>query len=210
MDVRLNSTESPASNPMDEDAAEAARVMDWVVRAQAGDEAAFGELVKHYHSRVFAVVVRMVRQAEDAREIAQTTWVKAWQRLDSYRRDSKFFTWIYRIAVNTAMDHMRKVSRQREVPLEDEEGREAMPAPEWSGSLVARPDHAAEQDEVRRVFNEALADLSPEHRAALVMREVEGRSYREIAELQGCRSGTVMSRLFYARRAIQDKLRSVR
>lgn len=210
MDVRLNSTESPASNPMDEDASEAARVMDWVVRAQAGDEAAFGELVKHYHSRVFAVVVRMVRQAEDAREIAQTTWVKAWQRLDSYRRDSKFFTWIYRIAVNTAMDHMRKVSRQREVPLEDEEGREAKPAPEWSGSLVARPDHAAEQDEVRRVFNEALADLSPEHRAALVMREVEGRSYREIAELQGCRSGTVMSRLFYARRAIQDKLRSVR
>ena len=121
MDVNVNSTESPASNPMEEEAAEAALVMDWVVRAQAGDEAAFGELVKHYHTRVFAVVVRMVRQSEDAREIAQTTWVKAWQRLDSYRRDSKFFTWIYRIAVNTAMDHMRKVSRQREVPLEDEE-----------------------------------------------------------------------------------------
>jgi RNA polymerase sigma-70 factor (ECF subfamily) len=152
----------------------------------------------------------MVRNAEDAREIAQTAWVKAWQRLESYRRDSKFFTWIYRIAVNTAMDHLRKVNRQREVPLEDEEGREAQPAPEWGGATVARPDHAAEQDEVRRVFNEALEALSPEHRAALVMREVEGRSYREIAELQGCRSGTVMSRLFYARRAIQDKLRSVR
>lgn len=210
MDPSLNRAGPDSSNPVDEDAVEAAEVAGWVARAQAGDEEAFGELVRHFHARVYAVVYRMVRQAEDAREVAQTTWVKAWQRLDSYKRESKFFTWVYRIAVNTAMDQLRKVSRQREVPLEDEEGREATPAPEWSGSLVARPDQAAEQDEVRRVFNEALAVLSPEHRAALVMREVEGRSYREIAELQGCRTGTVMSRLFYARRAIQEKLRSVR
>lgn len=210
MEEHVNSEVPGPSNPVDEYAAEAAQVADWVVRAQAGDQAAFGELVRHFHSRVFGVVVRMVRQNEDAREVAQTTWVKAWQRLDSYKREAKFFTWMYRIAVNTAMDHLRKVSRQREVPLEDEEGREARPAPEWSGSLVARPDQAAEQDDVRRAFREALDGLSPEHRAALVMREVEGRTYREIAELQGCRTGTVMSRLFYARRAIQDKLRSVR
>lgn len=210
MDDVVNRDAPGTSNPVDESADEAARVASWVEAAQTGDEEAFGELVRHYHARVYGVVYRMVRQAEDAREVAQTTWVKAWQRLDSYKRESKFFTWIYRIAVNTAMDHLRKQARQREVPLEDEEGREARPAPEWSGSLVARPDQAAERDEVRQAFQEALAGLSPEHRAALILREVEGRSYREIAELQGCRAGTVMSRLFYARRAIQEKLRSVR
>ena len=206
----MNKSDDASSNPGPEEAAEAALVSGWVVRAQAGDEQAFGELVRHYHTRVYAVVARLVNQAEDAREVAQNSWIKAWQRLESYKGDAKFFTWIYRIAVNTAMDHLRKVSRQREVPLEDEEGREARPAPEWNGTLVARPDQAAEQDEVRRVFLEALEDLSAEHRAALVLREVEGRTYREIAELQGCRTGTVMSRLFYARRAIQEKLRSVR
>lgn len=210
MDDMVNRYAPGTSNPVDEGADEAARVAAWVEAARAGDEEAFGELVRHYHARVYGVVYRMVRQAEDAREVAQTAWVKAWQRLDSYKRESKFFTWIYRIAVNTAMDHLRRQARQREVPLEDEEGREVRPAPEWSGSLETRPDQAAARDEVRQAFQEALAGLSPEHRAALVLREVEGRSYREIAELQGCRAGTVMSRLFYARRAIQEKLRSVR
>jgi RNA polymerase sigma-70 factor (ECF subfamily) len=210
MDETLNRTGDATSNSMPTEGVEEARVPGLVERALAGDDQAFGELVQLYHARVYGVVYRIVRQADDAREVAQTTWVKAWQRLNTYKREAKFFTWIYRIAVNTAMDHVRRQIRQREVPFEDETGREATPAPEWSGALVARPDQEAEQDDVRRAFNEALSGLSPEHRAALVMREVEGRTYREIAELQGCRVGTVMSRLFYARRAIQDKLRSAR
>ena len=205
MDADLNNGEAEASNPLAE-----AQVAELVERALAGEESAFGELVTMYHGRVYGLVYRMVRQVDDAREVEQTAWVKAWQRLSTYKREAKFYTWLYRIAVNTAMDHVRRQARQREVPLENEEGREPVPAPEWSGSLLARPDVAAEQDEVRQVFHSALEGLSAEHRAALVLREVEGRTYREIAELQGCRTGTVMSRLFYARRAIQEKLRSVR
>ncbi len=156
------------------------------------------------------MVYRVVRQADDAREVAQLAWVKAWQRLGSYKEESKFFTWLYRIAVNTALDHLRQVRRKREVGLEDEYGREARPAPEWSGGQAQAPDEEAAQDDVRRVFREALDRLSPEHRTALVLREVEGRPYKEIAQAMGCRIGTVMSRIFYARRLIQEHMRSVR
>lgn len=205
MDADLNIAGPDASNSTDE-----ARVPELVTRSLAGEEAAFGELVQLYHGRVFGLVYRIVRQADDAREVEQTTWVKAWQRLGTYRKEARFFTWLYRIAVNTAMDHVRKQIRQREVPLEREDGRDPVPAPEWAGSLQTRPDAAAGQDEVRVAFAAALEGLSAEHRAALVLREVEGRTYQEIAKMQGCRVGTVMSRLFYARRAIQDKMRSVR
>lgn len=210
MDDTLNKTVVPPSNQGVEEALEEQQVGAWVHQAQAGDEEAFGELVRFYHTRIYGVVMRVVRQPDDAREVAQNSWVKAWQRLDSYQGEARFFTWIYRIALNTAMDHLRKVNRQREVPLEDEEGREARPAPEWGGSVMSRPDEAAENDEIRQAFTEALEGLSAEHRTALVLREVEGRSYREIASLLGCRTGTVMSRLFYARRAIQEKMRSLR
>lgn len=209
MDEPVNRDAPDSSHPI-ADGPDEASVPEWVGKAQAGDEEAFGQLVHFYHTRIYGVVYRMVRQADDAREVAQTTWVKAWQRLGTYKQEAKFFTWLYRIAVNTAMDHVRRQIRQREVPLESEDGREAVPAPEWAGNTAARPDESAEQDEVRQAFNGALSGLSPEHRAALVMREVEGRTYREIAEVQGCRVGTVMSRLFYARRAIQDKMRGVR
>ena len=206
MDADLNSNPAEASNPEAE-----ARVLALVQRAQAGEEQAFGDLVTLYHGRVYGLVYRIVRQADDASEVEQTTWIKAWQRLGSYKREAKFFTWLYRIAVNTATDHIRRRSRQREVPLEDEGGREPVrPDPGWSGGSPVQPDEEAGRDEVRRAFQMALDGLSAEHRAALVLREVEGRSYGEIARIQGCRVGTVMSRLFYARRAIQERMRAVK
>jgi len=205
----LNNADGPPSNEMESDAAVEAQIAAWVAQAKQGDEDAFGELVKHHHERLFGVLVRILRDAEDAREAAQVTWVKAWQRLDSFKGDSRFFTWLYRIAVNTGLDASRSRGRRREVPIEDGTGREVRPAPEWAPATPA-PDAALRGEEIRSEFETALATLSPEHRATLVLREVEGLSYQEIAASMKCRVGTVMSRLFYARRALQDRLKGLR
>ncbi len=179
-------------------------------RAQAGDEDAFGELVKTFHGRVFGVIYRMVKDAEDARELAQQTWVKAWQRLGSYKGDAQFFTWVYRIAVNTVLDEGRRAARRKEVSLDEEPGREPQAAVEWQGPDDGRPDRQLEREEIRKAFEAALDGLSAEHRVALILREVEGLSYREIAQAMKCRTGTVMSRIFYARRYVQERMKGVR
>lgn len=181
-----------------------------VASARAGDEDAFGELVRMFHERVYAVIYRMVNQADDARDLAQQAWVKAWQRLGTYKQESQFFTWIYRIAVNTAMDHLRKQGRRKEVSLDASPVSDPKPSVDWTPPPDARPDRRLEQEEIRRAFQAALASLGPEHRTALVLREVEGLSYQEIAQAMKCRMGTVMSRIFYARRLIQEQMKELR
>ena len=181
-----------------------------VAAARAGDEDAFGELVRMFHERVYAVIYRMVSQADDARDLAQQAWVKAWQRLGTYKQESQFFTWIYRIAVNTAMDHLRKQGRRKEVSLDAFPVSDPKPSIDWTPPSEGRPDRRLEQEEIRKAFQSALASLGPEHRTALVLREVEGLSYQEIAGAMKCRMGTVMSRIFYARRLIQEHMKELR
>ncbi len=163
-----------------------------------------------YSARVHAVVYRIVRNEDDTRDVCQQAWVKAWRKLESYGHESKFFTWLYRIAVNTALDFMRSRSRMKEVSVEDQanaiEGREV----EWPAANEDGPDAQLTRDEVRATFMQALESLSAEHRAALMLREVEGHSYREIAAITGSRMGTVMSRIFYARKLIQERMKHVR
>ena len=163
-----------------------------------------------YHSRVYGLVYRMVNNAEDAKELEQLTWVKAWNRLSSYKEESRFFTWLYRVAVNTALDFLRQRSRQKEVELNDDVHGEPAIGAEQAASVTSSPDRDLEHDEIRRAFHKALEDLSPEHKAALILREVEGRSYKEISEITKSRVGTVMSRIFYARKSIQEKLKGLR
>lgn len=206
--VSLNSAPDAASNPSGE--VDLARVDAWVARAQAGDQDAFGELVKMYQARVYGIAYRMLGNADDAAELAQMAWVKAWQRLGSYKRESKFYTWLYRIVSNTVLDHLRQRSRRREVSLEESSRPGTLSPAERLPAPGPGPDRELERDEVRRAFEEALGGLTPEHRMALMLREVEGLSYGEIAEAMKCRKGTVMSRIFYARKAIQEKLRDVR
>jgi RNA polymerase sigma-70 factor (ECF subfamily) len=179
-------------------------------KAKAGDQAAFGELVKMYHSRVYGLMYRMVGQADDARDLEQQTWVKAWTRLASYKEEARFYTWLYRVAANTAMDFLRQRKRQQEVELNEDIKLEARPEVDRAFSVNAAPDEALAQDEIRTTFLKALEGLTPEHKAALILREVEGRSYKEIAEAMKCRVGTVMSRIFYARKTIQEKMKGLR
>lgn len=183
-------------------------VMRWVQRAQGGDEAAFGELMKHYQGRVYGLAYGMVRNTADAEELTQQAWVRAWQKLGTFKHDAQFFTWIYRIASNLCLDHLRRRQRRPEDPLN-----EALEPPTFaelppSPSATVAPDEALRQREVRDAFDRALATLKPEHALALRLREVDGLSYEEIAHATGSRVGTVMSRLFYARKKLIEQMRS--
>jgi RNA polymerase sigma-70 factor (ECF subfamily) len=195
-----------SSNQQQEKAAEAARERGWVERARRGDMDAFGELVKMYNDRVYGVVYRVTGRVDDARELTQVAWVKAWQRLASYGGESRFFTWIYRIAVNAALDHLRLRVRRGENEYREEQAAHSV-REDAAPSVSARPDHAAESAEIQQAFRRALDTLSPEHRAALVLREVDGLSYDEIAKITRCRTGTVMSRIFYARKVMRACLK---
>ncbi len=197
----------PASNSMD-GPRETPDALLLFKSAREGNEEAFGELVKMYHERIYNTAYAIVGHAEDAREVEQQTWIKAWRNLPRFHAGSSFYTWVYRIAVNTALDWMRSRARRREDPM-PEAGPEALACAmaEHAPSQAPRPDRMAEQSEFRERFDKALEQLSPEHRAAIVLREVDGLSYEEIAGIMGCRVGTVMSRIFYARRQLQELLK---
>jgi RNA polymerase sigma-70 factor, ECF subfamily len=184
-------------------------VRRWVKQARDGDEEAFGELVKTYHQQVYNVVYGLVSHADDAKELAQQSWVKAWSKLGSFKQDSGFFTWVYRIASNTAFDFLRRKGRRGEEELVDGVEPVSDARFERAPSEVTRPDREIEYAEIRAVFQAALGEISPEHRLALTLREVEGLSYEEIARVMDCRKGTVMSRIFYARQKIQEKMKGL-
>ncbi len=205
----VNNGAPETSNPPPPEAEERAQVARWIREAQAGDEAAFGELVRRFNSRVYAVVYRMVSNEPDARDLTQQAWVKAWQRLGSFQSDAQFFTWLYRIAVNATLDHLRQRKRLREVSVDDVPPGEEPRETEWPVVTEETPARELARSEFRAAFERALQTLSPDHRAALVLRELEGRSYQEIADTLGCRVGTVMSRLFYARRQLQTQLKDI-
>lgn len=182
--------------------------LDQLVRqVRKGDEEAFGVLVQHYHQRLYHVVYRFVPNRDDAMELAQQVWVKAWNKRTSFRGESAFFTWLYRIAHFTCLDFIRSRARRPEDEFNPDLLPRMDPSVQSAPSRDGRPDHAAEHAEVRERFEAALSGLTQEHRTALVLREVEGLSYDEIARVMRCRKGTVMSRIFYARRKIQEEMK---
>jgi RNA polymerase sigma-70 factor, ECF subfamily len=206
----MNRARPDSSNSSDGHNTEADSVDRLVKKARGGDEEAFGELVKMYHQRVCNLVYGLVNNAEDASEIAQQTWVKVWNKLDSFKEDSKFFTWVYRVASNTGLDFLRHKSRLREDVLLDGVEPAVDPDLDRAVSQNPRPDRELAQSEIREVFEKSLESLSPDHRMALILREVDGLSYEEIAKIARCRKGTVMSRIFYARKKMQEKLEDLR
>ncbi|MGA1531040.1 MAG: sigma-70 family RNA polymerase sigma factor [Kiritimatiellia bacterium] len=206
----MNNPPDYASNSPDvEDELDSIAIDRLVAQAAAGDEEAFGQVVQFYYNRIYNVIFRVTRHPEDARELCQAAWVKAWQRLAEYKHEAKFYTWIYRIAVNTALDFLRKRKRRPEVPLEPAIGDDGDHLVLERQRDLAHEETAVDdinRREIREAFARALEGLSPEHRTALVLREVEGMSYEEIAEAMKSRKGTVMSRLFYARRELQKTM----
>lgn len=173
--------------------------------AQSGDETAFGALMKIHYDRIFRLVYAIVRNEADARDICQEIWIKVWRELPKFRGDSKFSTWLHPIATRRAIDHLRKRRRwfDRFLPFGNEET-DTVQVPEPSTTDDAGKQ--AEGAERRAAIQAALASLPPKFRTVLALREVEGLSYEEIARTIAIPTGTVMSRLYHARRMLAQKL----
>lgn len=178
------------------------RDRELVDRSRAGDLEAFDELVTEYRGRMYAMVYAMVRNEQDAWDIAQEGFVKAWRSLGRFSGQAAFSTWLHRIMANTAIDWMRRRARRPEAEFD-----EALAA-EGTGTSgeSATPSDEAVRRELGERIEEAMGRLSPDHRAVVVLREVQGLSYHEMAEALGCSEGTVMSRLYYARKALRKSL----
>ncbi|HZD40997.1 MAG TPA: sigma-70 family RNA polymerase sigma factor [Terriglobales bacterium] len=174
-----------------------------VQKCQAGEMSAFQELVSRYHQKVFMVILGLVRNREDALEVAQETFFRAYRKIGSFQGGSSFYTWIYRIAVNLAIDAQR---RQKRNPLEFQENMDGIL--ESQEDPLRDPFAEVHDRELRENLIRAINDLTPEHKAVIVLRTIEGLTYKDIGEILGCSEGTVMSRLHYARKKLQEKLRS--
>jgi RNA polymerase sigma-70 factor (ECF subfamily) len=182
-----------------------------VKRCQAGDSGAFDELVTRYRTRVFAMIYNMVHNEQDAWDLAQDSFVKAWKSIKNFHGRSSFYTWIYRIVMNVTIDWLRK-KQIKGAGLEFDDAiqlKEVNPASKTLPKADALPYERMEQTEIRARIDSAIEQLSPEHRAVILMKETEGMQYHEIAESLGCSIGTVMSRLFYARKKLQNLLKDV-
>ena len=185
--------------------------LDLVRRCQAGDTEAFDELVTRYRTRVFGMIYNMIHSEQDAWDLAQDSFVKAWKSIKRFRGQSSFYTWIYRIVMNVTIDWARKKQiKPGGAEFDDAiQPKEIDPASKTVPKADALPYETMERSEIRARIDRAIAQLSPEHRAVILMKEIEEMQYHEIAEALGCSIGTVMSRLFYARKKLQNLLKDV-
>lgn len=170
-------------------------------RVQQGDQEAFRAIFELYHKKVYRVAYGVVRESEEALDIVQEVFVKLYRALGSFKGRSSLYTFLYRMAVNTAIDHTRRKEKPASASL-DEEG-----VPEPIDDLERGPERRLLQKEQEERVKKAIETLPMDQKTALLLREVEGLSYQEIAEVTRCSIGTVMSRLHYARKKLQEALR---
>jgi len=178
-----------------------------VERAQRGDKQAFGLLVSKYQRKLVRLLSRLIRDPAEVEDVAQEAFIKAYRALPSFRGDSAFYTWLYRIGINTAKNHL--VSQGRRAPTTTEFDSEEAESFEDGEQLrdINTPERVLLSKQIGETVNAAMEALPEELRTAIVLREIEGLSYEEIAGIMECPIGTVRSRIFRAREAIADKLR---
>jgi RNA polymerase sigma-70 factor (ECF subfamily) len=169
--------------------------------ARQGDTQAFEELVARHRDKIYARAFSMLRNEQEAIDLSQEAWVKGWQRLNQFQGESSFGTWMTRIVINLCLDELRRQKRQRTdsmEAIEEESGGVERQMP----ILEVNPTAGLERTELRQRIDRALGQLSHEHRTVLVLHEFEDMEYKQIAKAMDCSIGTVMSRLFYARRKL--------
>ncbi|MDA0822982.1 MAG: RNA polymerase sigma factor RpoE [Proteobacteria bacterium] len=177
-----------------------------VRRIQRGDKKSFDLLVLKYQNRIIKLVSRYVRDQSDAQDIAQEAFLKAYRALPNFRGDSAFYTWLYRIAINTAKNYVVSLSRRpAEARIENSDGDQMLI--EDMQQDVATPENILLADEIKRTIVDAMDELPEDLRVAITLREMDGLSYEEIAEAMDCPIGTVRSRIFRAREAIDTRLK---
>lgn len=212
---RQRADKQDAAESQAESQAEAAEVTDkkatdnvdaeLVKRVQNGDKKAFDLLVRKYQHKIFGLLYRYVKDSAEVNDVAQEVFIKAWRALPKFRGDSQFYTWLYRIAINTAKNYLTAKARR---PINDhlditDPEEQALQA---RSKDIATPERLALTDELRDTVQAAIDDLPEDLRTAIVMREIDGLSYDEIAEAMECPIGTVRSRLFRAREAIDNRI----
>ena len=182
-----------------------------VKRAKNGDDHAFRLLVDRYQRKVYSIAFGVVRNREDALDITQDAFLKVHRNLPNFKGDSSFYTWLYRIVVNLGIDHVRKSGRFQNVDYDDtfkrEEHVDSAQAALSPSRLDTNPAKNISRKELAKQMQLALSTLSPNHRTAILLREVQGLSYEEMAETMGVSKGTVMSRLHHARKNMQSALK---
>jgi len=188
----------PTHDPVDD--------RDLVEAARRGDSNAFRTLFERYHRRAYALAFGVLRHQDDALDVVQDAFIKAHKYLDKFEGNSSFYTWLYRIVMNLAIDHLRKHRRARPVELDDQVLDAATDDSLLPRLLGGHPGRALLDKEIRGRIDAALSELSDNHRAVLIMRELEGMSYEEMAREMGCSKGTIMSLLFHARKYMQRRL----
>ncbi len=176
-----------------------------VIRVQKGDKRAFDLLVLKYQYKVHAIVARFIRDSDEVRDVVQEAFIKAYRALPRFRGDSQFYTWLYRIAVNTAKNYL--VARSRRPPSSDVD---LADAEYYSGSDqlkdVSSPENQLFRDELEAVINQAIVELPEDLRTAVTLREYEGLSYEDIAAVMDCPVGTIRSRIFRGRESIDARV----
>lgn len=177
-----------------------------VKRAQQGDLAAYDDLVRRYQERIYATVYHMTANHEDANDLAQEAFIKAYRALPSFKGDSSFFTWVYRIAVNKTINFLKQRKRRTQMSLNDLDFNA-----EHDPDLIAlisekTPRRDLNLSELQEKLNEAMLKLSHIHRLVVTLHDIQGLSHEEISKILDCNTGTVRSRLFYARQQLQGYL----
>ena len=180
-----------------------------VQAAKQGDMGAFEELVARHRDKIYARAFSMMRNEDEAIDLSQEAWVKSWQRLKQFQGESSFGTWMTRIVINLCLDQLRRRKRQRADSIE-ELSEESGGVERQMPVVTVNPTENLERGELRKKIDEALGQLSHEHRTVLVLHEFEDMEYKEIAKTMECSIGTVMSRLFYARRKMAVLLANFR
>lgn len=176
-----------------------------VKRVQAGDKSAFDLLVRKYQQKIMNLISRFVKDSDEVMDVSQEAFIKAYRALANFRGDSAFYTWLYRIAINTAKNHL--VARGRRPPGSDID---AMDAEQYDSGDALRdtgsPERLMFRDEIRTLIFQAIDELPEDLKTAITLREMEGLSYEEIADVMDCPVGTIRSRIFRARDAIDQKI----
>jgi RNA polymerase sigma-70 factor, ECF subfamily len=207
--ISVNIPVAGASNRQHEVSQPESSDRELVDRCQRGELDAYEALVGRYRNKVYGLALSMLRNEQDATDLCQDAFVRGWQAIRKFKGSASFYTWIYRITTNLAIDFVRRRDRRPTTPFEEGISPDTDASVEEPPSTNPSPVDEAQRRELRDQIDTALRELSPEHRVVVQLREFDGLDYAAIAEVTGCTIGTVMSRLHYARKHLQKLLKEV-